>query len=140
VSRLLSSGLFCLVLLITFPALSHAQSAPSGVQEGQPKPTQTKDNDILLVTSVKFEELPEVEFPTVLRDRIDYNYLTGGLSFKGTMSAEEKRLLLELSEDMLYKEAIGALFKESQGKSVRTKEEMRDRILKGKPVHFAKDQ
>jgi hypothetical protein len=55
VSYLISSGLLCLVLLITFPALSHAQPAISSGQTSQELPAEAKDIRIIDESAQKSE-------------------------------------------------------------------------------------
>ncbi len=63
--------------------------------------------------SEKLNRLPiKLEFPEHLKNKI--NYKNNQLVYKGLMTKREKYLLLELSKDKSYKNAIKKLYKKSQ--------------------------
>ncbi len=68
-------------------------------------------------TSEKLSKLPtEVKFPEDLKDKIRYDASQQFLIFKGVMSEEEKKTLLNLSTDESYRKAIESNFQKGQVK------------------------
>ena len=71
-------------------------------------------------TSERLENLPaEVKFPDYLKSKIRYDVASKLLVLKGVMSKEEKKRLLELSQDDTYNRSIKALYKKSRSNKTK---------------------
>ena len=71
-------------------------------------------------TSEKLENLPAgVRFPDYLKKKISYDADNKLLVLRGVMSKEERKRLLELSQDDLYKISIKALYKKSRSNKTK---------------------
>lgn len=71
-------------------------------------------------TSERLENLPmEVKFPAYLKGKISYDADNKLLVLKGVMSKEERKRLLELSQDDTYKRSIKALYKKSRSNKTK---------------------
>lgn len=80
-------------------------------------------------TSEKLENLPAgVRFPDYLKEKISYDADSKLLVLRGVMSKEEKKRLLELSQDDSYKISIKSLFKKSRAN--KTEDLARENLYK----------
>lgn len=71
-------------------------------------------------TSERLENLPsEAKFPDYLKGKIRYDAGSRLLVLKGVMTKEEKKRLLELSQNDSYKISIKSLFKKSRSNKTR---------------------
>lgn len=66
-------------------------------------------------TSIEIKSLPkEIKIPDSIRIRLKYDNKTKMLTLHGVMSAEDKKILLELWQDQSYRSAIEKMYKSSQ--------------------------
>lgn len=77
--------------------------------------TELYIDETLADTTEKLEQLPEsISFPLLLNNRMYYNPYRKELTFRGEMSYDTRNVLLDLSNDYLYTEAIKNIFKRSK--------------------------
>lgn len=88
---------------------------PRGVGSIPPVAIEDRNaSNIPSETSEKLSKLPaKLEFPAKIKDKIRFDDSRKCLVYKGVMSKKQREVLLKLSPDKLYNEAIESLFQRS---------------------------